>query len=130
MVCEGGLDKVVGVVHVRKVLNATRREQIDLEGLRGILREPYFVPEGTPLLDQLTRFTTELIQVTSPTGTTISVGTHTVTWTLPTTYAVESIQLSVLVFTESSGRLPAPWVMTTGHLAYVPFSFVPSLMLA
>jgi Mg2+/Co2+ transporter CorB len=56
VVCEGGLDNVVGVLHVRKVLNATRREQIDLESLRSIVREPYFVPEGTPLLDQLTRF--------------------------------------------------------------------------
>ena len=56
VVCEGGLDNVVGILHVRKVLNATRREQIDRESLRAILREPYFVPEGTPLLDQLTRF--------------------------------------------------------------------------
>ena len=56
VVCEGGLDKVVGILHVRKVLNATRREQIDIEGLRAILREPYFVPAGTPLLDQLTNF--------------------------------------------------------------------------
>src|SRR4029079_3447215 len=29
VVCEGGLDNVVGMLHVRKVLNATRREQID-----------------------------------------------------------------------------------------------------
>jgi len=56
VVCEGGLDNVAGILHVRKVLNATRREQIDRESLRSILREPYFVPEGTPLLDQLTRF--------------------------------------------------------------------------
>jgi Mg2+/Co2+ transporter CorB len=56
VVCEGGLDNVVGVLHVRKVLNATRREQIDVEGLRQYMREPYFVPEGTPLLDQLTNF--------------------------------------------------------------------------
>jgi Mg2+/Co2+ transporter CorB len=56
VVCDGGLDNVVGVLHVRKVLNATRRDQIDKEGLRSIMREPYFVPEGTPLLDQLTRF--------------------------------------------------------------------------
>jgi Mg2+/Co2+ transporter CorB len=56
VVCQGGLDNVVGVLHVRKVLNATRREQIDLESLREITREPYFVPEGTPLLDQLTNF--------------------------------------------------------------------------
>jgi len=52
----GGLEKVVGILHVRKVLNATRREQIDVEGLRAIMREPYYVPEGTPLLTQLTNF--------------------------------------------------------------------------
>jgi Mg2+/Co2+ transporter CorB len=56
VVCDNGLDNVVGILHVRKVLNATRREQIDIEGLRAITREPYFVPEGTPLLDQLTNF--------------------------------------------------------------------------
>ncbi len=56
VVCEGGLDNVAGILHVRKVLNATRREQIDVEGLRSIMREPYFVPEGTPLLTQLTNF--------------------------------------------------------------------------
>ena len=32
VVCEGGLDNVAGILHVRKVLNATRREQIDIEG--------------------------------------------------------------------------------------------------
>ena len=56
VVCEGGLDNAVGILHVRKVLNATRREMIDLEGLREIMREPYYVPEGTPLLTQLTNF--------------------------------------------------------------------------
>ncbi len=39
VVCEGG-----------------RHEQIDLKGLREITREPYFVPAGTPLLNQLTHF--------------------------------------------------------------------------
>ena len=56
VVCENGLDNVVGIVHVRKVINAMRREEIDLETLRSIMREPYFVPEGTPLLDQLSLF--------------------------------------------------------------------------
>jgi Mg2+/Co2+ transporter CorB len=56
VVCEGGLDNAVGILHVRKVLNATRREQIDIETLRTIMREPYYVPEGTPLLTQLTNF--------------------------------------------------------------------------
>ena len=56
VVCEGGLDNVVGMLHVRKVLNATRHEQIDKDGLREIMREPYYVPEGTALLTQLTNF--------------------------------------------------------------------------
>jgi len=56
IICDGGLDNTVGILHVRKVLNATRREQIDLDGLRSIMREPYFVPEGTPLLVQLSNF--------------------------------------------------------------------------
>jgi len=56
VVCEGGLDNVVGMLHVRKVLNATRHEQIDKEGLREIVREAYYVPEGTALLTQLTNF--------------------------------------------------------------------------
>ena len=56
VVCEGGLDNVVGILHARKVLNATRREQIDVDRLREITRDAYYVPEGTPLLDQLTNF--------------------------------------------------------------------------
>ena len=56
VVCEGGLDNVTGIVHVRKVLNAMRREMIDVDGLREITRDAYFVPEGTHLLTQLTNF--------------------------------------------------------------------------
>ncbi len=57
IVCEGGLDNVVGILHVRKVLNTMRHgEQLEMEQLREVLREPYFIPEGTPLLDQLTNF--------------------------------------------------------------------------
>ena len=57
VVCEGGLDNVLGIVHVRKVLNAMRSgEEMELERLRSIVREAYFVPEGTALLTQLTNF--------------------------------------------------------------------------
>ena len=57
VVCEGGLDNVLGIVHVRKVLNAMRSgEEMELERLRSIVREAYFVPEGTPLLTQLSNF--------------------------------------------------------------------------
>ena len=56
VVTEGGLDNVVGILHVRKVVNAMREEQVDVEGLRRIMREPYYVPEGTALLTQLSNF--------------------------------------------------------------------------
>jgi Mg2+/Co2+ transporter CorB len=53
VVCENGLDNTVGILHVRKVLNVAHREQTDIESIRSVMREPYFVPEGTPLLNQL-----------------------------------------------------------------------------
>ena len=56
VVYEGSLDKVAGILHVRKFLNASRREPLDRDGIRAILRDPYYVPEGTPLLLQLTNF--------------------------------------------------------------------------
>jgi Mg2+/Co2+ transporter CorB len=56
VVTEGGLDNVVGILHVRKVLNSMREEQVDIEGLRSIMRDPYYVPEGTVLLTQLSNF--------------------------------------------------------------------------
>jgi Mg2+/Co2+ transporter CorB len=56
VVTEAGLDNVVGILHVRKVVNAMREEQVDVENLRTVMREPYYVPEGTALLTQLSNF--------------------------------------------------------------------------
>ena len=56
VVYDGDLSNVVGIVHVRKVLNASRKEPLEKDTLREIIREPYFIPEGTPLLQQLTHF--------------------------------------------------------------------------
>jgi Mg2+/Co2+ transporter CorB len=56
VVYEGGVENVLGIVHVRKVLNVTRREPLSKEALREIMREPYFIPVGTPLLQQLQNF--------------------------------------------------------------------------
>jgi Mg2+/Co2+ transporter CorB len=53
---DGDLSNVIGIVHVRKVLNASRKDPLELESLREIMREPYFIPEGTGLLAQLTQF--------------------------------------------------------------------------
>jgi Mg2+/Co2+ transporter CorB len=56
VVYEGDLSNVIGLVHVRKVLNASERAPLTKENLRDIMREPYYIPEGTPLLQQLTHF--------------------------------------------------------------------------
>jgi len=51
----------------------------------------------------LNAFTTELIQITSPTGSSLASanlgGTLNVNWTLPTTYAVQRVRLSAFFFT-------------------------------
>ncbi len=53
---EGGMDNIVGVVHLKQVLRLQHAGELDAEHLRTILRAPYFVPAGTPLLTQLHQF--------------------------------------------------------------------------
>ena len=54
--CEGELDNIVGVLHLKQVVQLQQADEINAEHLRGILRPPYFVPAGTPLLTQLQQF--------------------------------------------------------------------------
>jgi len=55
-VYRGRLDDIVGIVHVRKVLNLSEGEQISADTLKEIMRESYFIPLDTPLLTQLQNF--------------------------------------------------------------------------
>jgi Mg2+/Co2+ transporter CorB len=52
----GRLDDIIGIAHVRKVLNLSEGEEFDAETLKEAMREPYFIPMGTPLLTQLQNF--------------------------------------------------------------------------
>jgi Mg2+/Co2+ transporter CorB len=57
---DGGIDNVVGIFHARNALRAVLEHgSLDKELLREISREPYFVPEGTPLYQQLQNFQRE-----------------------------------------------------------------------
>lgn len=56
VVYDGDLSNAVGILHVRKVLNASRKDPVEKDTLRDIVREPYFIPEGTGLLHQLSEF--------------------------------------------------------------------------
>lgn len=55
-VYENELNNLIGILHTRKVLHQAQGEQISIEALKQILREPYFIPAGTPLLTQLQNF--------------------------------------------------------------------------
>jgi len=55
-VYEGSIDKILGFVHARQALHLLSREDAGKDGLREILREAHFVPEGTSLQRQLLNF--------------------------------------------------------------------------
>lgn len=56
LVYRNDLDDVVGTLRVRDVLNLVQNEELTHERLREIVREPYFVPSGTPLFSQMQNF--------------------------------------------------------------------------
>jgi Mg2+/Co2+ transporter CorB len=57
-VCQGNLDDIVGILHMKKVAHALVRGDFDREHLLDLVRqrEAYFVPEGTTLDVQLLNF--------------------------------------------------------------------------
>ncbi len=50
------VDNVIGILHLRRVVNALRESELTRDKLLELLAEPYFVPEGTPLSHQLVEF--------------------------------------------------------------------------
>ncbi len=55
-VYEESLDKLIGILHVRKALHLLAQDNLTKETLTGIIKEAYFVPENTPLNMQLIQF--------------------------------------------------------------------------
>ncbi len=55
-VYEDSLDTIVGIVHIKQIVPLAQAGDVDAAHLRPLLRPPYFVPAGTPLLTQLTQF--------------------------------------------------------------------------
>ena len=56
LVFRGNLDEVVGTLRARDVLNLVQNEELTKDKLRELIREPYYVPAGTPLFSQLQNF--------------------------------------------------------------------------
>ena len=56
LVYRDGIDNVVGILHLREALRLMSREDFNKEALKEVMKDPYFVPEGTPLNTQLLNF--------------------------------------------------------------------------
>ncbi|MGF6608136.1 Mg2+/Co2+ transporter CorB [Paraburkholderia sp. WSM4175] len=56
IVYQGDIDRVLGVLHVRKTLSGLHNQELERDTLRELLAEPYFVPSGTPVFQQLQYF--------------------------------------------------------------------------
>lgn len=55
-VYRGDIDKVLGFIHLRNVLALRRQQKLSREDLESVIRETYFIPEGTALNTQLLHF--------------------------------------------------------------------------
>ncbi len=50
------INNIVGIIHMRQVINLLTRDELTLENLENQIREAYFIPEGTSLYQQLVNF--------------------------------------------------------------------------
>ena len=55
-VYQDSIDNVLGILHLRRLANIFTQLEFTKDDLRGLLEDPYFVPEGTPLSTQLLQF--------------------------------------------------------------------------
>jgi Mg2+/Co2+ transporter CorB len=55
-VYRGSIDQLLGVVHLRRLMRLAAENRMELDTLMEYVREPYFIPEGTPLNQQLLNF--------------------------------------------------------------------------
>ena len=49
-------DNIIGTVHMRDVVNLFAKNEATMVNIKGLIREPYFIPEGTSLSSQLEHF--------------------------------------------------------------------------
>ena len=59
LIFDGSENNIIGTIHMRDVVNIYARDEINMAKIKEIIREPYFIPEGTPLSQQLEHFKTQ-----------------------------------------------------------------------
>jgi Mg2+/Co2+ transporter CorB len=55
-VCDGDAERIVGILSVKKALSLLGDSDLKHEDFRALLNEPYFIPAGTPVLQQMQFF--------------------------------------------------------------------------
>lgn len=58
-VFHGSIDDLQGVVNLRRLMRLAAEGRLDAGSLQPFVREPYYIPEGTPLNQQLLNFQTQ-----------------------------------------------------------------------
>ena len=53
---KSSIDNLIGMIHLRNVLNLLLEDRLDMDGLLKIAESPYFIPEATPLNVQILNF--------------------------------------------------------------------------
>ena len=52
----GDINNILGIIHMRRIINLLTHDQLNRENLTNQIREPYFIPTGTSLYQQLINF--------------------------------------------------------------------------
>ena len=55
-VCDGDPEKIIGILSVKKALSLLGNEELTHTDFRELLNDPYFIPEGTPVMQQMQFF--------------------------------------------------------------------------
>ena len=56
LIFEGSENNIIGTIHMRDVVNSYAKGEVEMSQIKELIREPYFIPEGTSLSQQLEHF--------------------------------------------------------------------------
>jgi len=56
LIFDGSENNIIGTIHMRDIVNVYAKNKMDISTIKELIREPYFIPEGTSLSQQLEHF--------------------------------------------------------------------------
>ncbi|MDC0197386.1 CNNM domain-containing protein [Candidatus Thioglobus sp.] len=59
LIFQGSENNIIGTIHMRDVVNSYAKDEANISKIKDLIREPYFIPEGTTLSQQLEHFKTQ-----------------------------------------------------------------------